>query len=510
MYTVRIQDIDDRIDAEFYNPLALATETKIKALGKSTKLGALISEGYRVVYHGTDSTNGLPPEKLLPFLSPTKIDDQGAIDFASIDQLPLYYRTDYPKGLAQAGELLIEVKGNVSKVGVVPESFPENLMISGSLYKASFSDGTDSRYVLAFLKSSHGQILKNRLTSNTIINYIAKDALYSIPLFSADVQVQRYIGDKVRQAERLRAWAKKLRQIVDSRLDELGYSSMATPLAVNRVGVEQLENRLDPRPYRSHYIELAKRLSYGRSSRLSELASLSSGCPVSSDDFVEKGPVPLIRIRNIGIDDFIALDTSVDEAFYAREVKYRAVEEMIVLGMDGIFRAQFFIAEDLPILVNQRVAMLTATGIRPELMCHWLNRNEGQMQLEQWAVKTTVEHTSLSDIGRVRIPRLDTSEEDILADQLMSARLAYRYSHYLTQSAKLLVESLIDGQLTEADLIAAQQALNRGEDHLDRALLTHLNTDGFNGQRPALFPDLDQLYVLLAQEQEQEQEQEQA
>ncbi|WP_370262088.1 restriction endonuclease subunit S, partial [Limnobacter sp.] len=209
MYTVRIHSqLEDRLDAEFYNPEALKTVQKIDGLGKTQRLGQVISDGYRVVYHGTDSVNGIAEEKLLPFLSPTQIDDQGNIDFNSVDKLPLYYKDDYPKGLAVAGELLIEVKGNVSKVGVVPEEFPKYLMVSGSLYKASFNAETNSRYVLAFLKSKHGQVLKNRLTSNTIINYIAKDALYSIPLFVAEADVQKYIGDKVRQAERLRAWAK--------------------------------------------------------------------------------------------------------------------------------------------------------------------------------------------------------------------------------------------------------------------------------------------------------------
>jgi SRSO17 transposase len=63
--------------------------------------------------------------------------------------------------------------------------------------------------------------------------------------------------------------------------------------------------------------------------------------------------------------------------------------------MDGEFRAQVLIEAELPQHVNQRVAMLKATGIRPELLCAWLSRVEGQHQMNRWAVKTTVEHTSL-------------------------------------------------------------------------------------------------------------------
>ncbi len=211
MYTVRVnKELDDRLDAEFYNPAALETIVKLEKAGSVETLGNLIEDGYRVVYHGTDSINGLTEEELLPFLSPTQIDDQGSIDFSSTDKLPLYYKEKYPRGLAISGELLVEVKGNVSKVGIVPDFFPQNLMISGSLYKATLKNSANPLYILAFLKSKHGQTLKNRLTSNTIINYIAKDALYSIPILFPNPFTQKYIGNKTRQATRLRAWAEKL------------------------------------------------------------------------------------------------------------------------------------------------------------------------------------------------------------------------------------------------------------------------------------------------------------
>ena len=152
--------------------------------------------------------------------------------------------------------------------------------------------------------------------------------------------------------------------------------------------------------------------------------------------------------------------------------------------------------------VNQRVAMLTATDIRPELLTHWLNRPEGQMQLNQWAVKTTVEHTSLSDIGRVHIPRLEQDIEDQLANKLLSARFAFRYSRFLLTSAKFLVEALIEGQLDESQLIAAQEALQTGNDNLDRRIMSRLKTDGVDGKGQTLFADLDELHRLLIQAEE--------
>ncbi len=48
-----------------------------------------------------------------------------------------------------------------------------------------------------------------------------------------------------------------------------------------------------------------------------------------------------------------------------------------------------------------------------------------------------------------------------------------------------------------ADLIIAQQALQAGDDGLDRAMLARLTTDGLDGSRAPLFPDLDRLTALL-------------
>ena len=500
MYKVRVlQEIDDRLDAEYYNPAALSTLKKMETKGTVTTFGNLVDEGYRVVYHGTDSINGLKNSDLLPFLSPTQIDVNGSINFEDTEKLPLYYKDKYPKGLGKTGEILVEVKGNVSKVGIIPSAFPKNLMISGSLYKATLAPKrVDSHYVLAFLKSKHGQILKNRLTSNTIINYIAKDALYSIPVIEFKEKAQKYIGNKVRQAEKLRTWAKLLRTSVDNHLNSLNLPINEPPALLNRVSAQTMEDRLDPRPYRTHYLCLVHEIEKLPHDSISALVELASGCPVSSKDFLENSGIPLIRIRNIGFNDFIGLDTGVNRDVYRNAAKYHARDKMIVVGMDGIFRSQFFISDELPMLVNQRVAMLSPQKIRGELLTHWLNRPEGQMQLNQWAVKTTVEHTSLSDIGRVLIPRLNESLENKLADDLLNARLAYRYAKFLTTIAKTLVEALIEGQLTERQLIEAQQALEDGDNSLDQVILSKLSSEGYaiEGATP-LFSDMDELYSLL-------------
>lgn len=66
----------------------------------------------------------------------------------------------------------------------------------------------------------------------------------------------------------------------------------------------------------------------------------------------------------------------------------------------------------------------------------------------------------------------------------------------LCAAARLIVEQLIEGTLSESDLITAQKALEAGDRSADRAILQSLRR-GDAPDAPPLFPDLDALYALL-------------
>lgn len=508
MYAVRINSqLEDRLDAEFYNPEALKTVQKIDALGKTKRLGQLIADGYRVVYHGTDSINGIPEEKLLPFLSPTQIDDQGSIDFSAADKLPIYYKDDYPKGLAVAGELLIEVKGNVTKVGVVPEEFPKHLMVSGSLYKASFKADTNSRYVLAFLKSKHGQILKNRLTSNTIINYIAKDALYSIPLFAADSAVQKYIGDKVRQAERLRAWAKLAETHVNRYHQKLVPQQTGLDFAkrVRVVSPARMSERLDAHFYPG-VVDEYLHLHQGKFKQLGKLCTtIYNGQTQPETD--SSNSCKQITVTNLS-SSFLG-GTPRDVEAPAKKEKFLKVYDIL---MCNAAHNKSYIGKDLT-FVHSEAAILPST----EVMAIRVDRDQvpssyvraylltklGYVQIQS-TIRGITAHSYPDDMALLDIYVPDVADKDkeewfACDEKLALAGKACAVATQLTHAAKLLVEALIEGQVTETELIAAEQTLQAGSDQLDRRVLNRLKTDGVDAQGPALFGDLDELYQLLTQ-----------
>lgn len=488
--------IEDRLDARYNAPLAVETRKKILTSGIQT---GTVGSFYNLVCGPFGSTltsdeHNAKGEVLL--IQPTNISGDLFSDTSSwrITKKSLIEKDlkTFPQGT-----LLFARVGIYPHVGIIPQGIGL-CTISSSMIAGLPKRHLDAHYFVAFFKCRLGNILLNaaqKVTAQpTIGTTEIANTLVSIPRG----YTQKYIGNKVRQAEKLRAWAKRLRTSVDDHLNSLNLPINEPPALLNRISAQTMEDRLDPRPYRTHYLYLVREIEKLPHDSISTLVKLASGCSVSSNDFLENSGIPLVRIRNIGFDDFIGLDTGVSQDVYQDATKYQAKEKMIVVGMDGIFRSQFFLSDELPMLVNQRVAMLSPQNIRGELLTHWLNRPEGQMQLNQWAVKTTVEHTSLSDIGRVLIPRLDKSLENKLADNLLNARLAYRYAKFLTQVAKNLVEALIEGQLTEQQLIQAQQALEDGDNSLDQTILSKLSAEGYaiEGATP-LFSDMDELYSLL-------------
>lgn len=479
MYKVRVlQEINDRLDAEYYNPAALSTLKKMETKGTVTTFGDLVDEGYRVVYHGTDSINGLKDSEVLPFLSPTQIDANGSINFEDADKLPLYYKDQYPKGLGKAGEILVEVKGNVSKVGIVPSAFPKNLMISGSLYKATLNPRrVDSHYVLAFLKSKHGQILKNRLTSNTIINYIAKDALYSIPVIELKEKAQKYIGDKVRQAEQLRVWAKRLEGMADSKIKDLFHFNFVDSLTLKpRRMKQQVLSAVSLAPEFARATD--SQMTFRNSSKLSNFISkCKCGDPIKSEDRV---PGPYFYYGASG-----PIDTHTEFNFNG---KYLIIAQDGSIGCANVADGKFW--------ANNHVWVLKVKDEYDiESICRFLDKH-----FPCWKGVTTgsvVPKVTSENLLNILIP-IDVAKNREIGSKLRLAVTMAAYAKKLTASAKTLVEALIEGQLTEQQLIQAQQALEDGDNSLDQVILSKLSAEGYaiEGATP-LFSDIDELYSLL-------------
>lgn len=330
----------ERLDPNFYQPSLVENDKLIKSKGwvelQSLYEASGIGNTSAVERYYSEAADSIP------YIS-GKVIKSFNIDLDECQRISLdSHKNELTKSALKPTDVLVIRKGDMGNACVVPSEVNEANCSSEVIY-LKMKASSDPYYLVSYLNCDQGQKAFKRLGRGTIIPGVSLLDVPRLPIPKVSEFVQKYIGDKVRQAEQLRAWAKLLRTSVDAHLNSLNLPINEPPALLNRVSAQTMEDRLDPRPYRTHYLCLVREIEKLPHDSISTLVELASGCPVSSNDFLENSGIPLVRIRNIGFDDFIGLDTGVSQDVYQDATKYQAKDKMIVVGMDGIFRSQFFI-----------------------------------------------------------------------------------------------------------------------------------------------------------------------
>ncbi|MEI9978412.1 MAG: hypothetical protein WDN23_05325 [Edaphobacter sp.] len=136
----------------------------------------------------------------------------------------------YPQGRVRTGEILIEVKGSAEKVAIVPDDFPIETLVTGSLFKLTVDPSVvDAHYLLSYLLSKYGKGFRERCLTNTLIGFVSKEELYAIPVPLPAKDEQKRIGDIVRKGiARHSAYLSLIRDAETLIADKLGLHDLDT------------------------------------------------------------------------------------------------------------------------------------------------------------------------------------------------------------------------------------------------------------------------------------------
>jgi type I restriction enzyme S subunit len=171
----------------------------------------------------------------------------------------------------------------------------------------------------------------------------------------------------------------------------------------------------------------------------------------------------------------------------------------VIFSIVGTLGLTAIVDEQTTGVMSRGIAKVKSKILPNYYLKAFFKTNYFQSQLERHSVGSVQRGVYLSALEQIIVPVFDAQTHEQLAMKEKLADDMFRTSNSLTQAAKLLVEALIEGQLDEYQLIAAEQALQSGNDLPDRQILNRIKTDGVDGQGQALFSDLDQLYSLLEQ-----------
>jgi len=446
-----VQSSFGRFDAEFYRPENLDAYNKITSRQYEV-LGQLAEDGYRVVY---ENTKILPPERVAAdsarFLQATNISANGlSIDHQSTGYVGISDWIRYPKGRIRIGELLIEVKGQAEKVAIVPHGFPERTLVSGSLFKLAIDPSKISPwYIFTYFSTQHGRMLRDRLKTNTLIGFVSKPQLYSIPVFIPESVVDQVsIANMAEKAFHLLSEGEALYTQAQQLLEfELGLNKLLFDKPVGytaRFSELELSRRFDSEHYYPAFENLKANLPKGV--RLVPLGPLLNSCQRGKQPIYSAHGLPVLNSKHI-LENKITLEGN----RYAKPnpVPSLQIQHGDVLingtGRGTIGRTAPYLIDEHQAIPDNHVTILRSATLDPAYLSFYLNSQAGKLQVEKYQRGSSGQLELYPfDIRKFQVWEAPQPIQQQIRRLYDQATESARQSRELLDQAKSRVEQLIE------------------------------------------------------------------
>ena len=432
----------NRFDPEYFNRTALLAQQR---LADSPTLGELVRDGYRVVYESTNAIDrevgiraGLPFFLQSSDISTPFIDAEAMVCVSEDDWIR------YPKGRIRAGELLIEVKGKAEKIAIVPDDFPDKTLVTGTCFKLTTKEA-DDRYVLtAYLTCKYGQALKERLKTNLLVSYLAKDDLYSLPVPRISVELREAIKSVFQQCFSLHTHSRSLLvEAEQTLLRAVGLKNWQPPepLTYTRPSRDAFAaGRLDAEYFAPRVVELLNRLN-------KDGLTISAVAPARHERFI---PGTTDSFDYIEIGGVRADGTAVSESVPHTEAPSRATwlvksGDVVTSTVRPIRRLSALIApEQDGHVCSSGFVVLQSTTIPPEVLLTYLRLPPVCELLDLHTSASLYPAISEVDLLGMPIPHIGTTTQTQIVESVRAAQASHRRAAELLEAAKRAVEIAIE------------------------------------------------------------------
>ena len=507
--------LGDRIDATYYRSEYIANELRLHESGLDVvPLSSLVTSGRRAVYFDTSTREeSAAPTDWLPFLT---ADDFGAdgffLNLNSRRRVSPDFGSRYPNGRLRVNELLVKVKGP-NQITAYNEREPDrSVLVSGTIWGALVRRAlVDPYYLVTALSSTYAATARTRVRTNLNVEFLSPTDLMSLDLpLPRSKDSQTYIGNKVRQALRLRECANRIDMTAELALASALGSDPSKWVADceaagmwpnggfrTRVSFDNIRGRIDPAGYHPELRAIGKRARSTNAlfRRLPDVASIvTEQRKRIASDAQCNAYISILHVDERGVVDMTAAAAHRPDS----DGRLCLAGDVLLSGINpaanrvGVCRDVAGVAACSPefsILVSNH-------DIHPHYLAFVLRSKPCLRQLIHLGQGTS------SSRRRIEEAELETLWVPIIANSgvvgaaLSNAQSYRQFSSRLIDTAKVLVEQLINRSISDEQLSTAQHALDRGDRSLDRAILSRLTEDGLDiARKPPLFADLDALYA---------------
>ena len=272
-----------------------------------------------------------------------------------------------------------------------------------------------------------------------------------------------------------------------------------------RVKPEILEHRLDCGFYNPKGLAASKKLmSHLPVKPLSALVDQSRTITngVRGPEWAETN-YKMIRLQDC--DDWVVNHesaASISQRQFEENRRCKLQPNDVVVAVGGYIGNAAVVVEQCQAVIGQHSAVLPdpeKSDMDSRFLLAYLNSRFAEDIFSRYVSGTVQAGINLQDLRELPAPSPSYQAQKYIGDKVRQAELLRTLADSLISTSKLLVEALIENQINEGYLIAAQNLLQSGDNNLDRSILARLKTDGLDGDGQPLFPDLDALYALLAQ-----------
>ena len=507
--------IDSRIDSEYYEPAVFVHLEKLARWHPrpmSDFVDDIRSEPpIHTDHYGSDGIH---------IVSPTNFTDF-QIDLSSTNKLARQHKSLFTEFLLQPGRLLYALVGDVGHACVVPDPAPEAIS-----YRRTANvklKGIDPYFVCCFLNIPSGSVQLKRMTTGVIQDQVRLEDSAGVLLPTVDEKVQKYIGDLLRTAERLKnrsshllsSATKLVERLVDRTTTEKEIALNGLDASTHEPYQQQdnsarvmhtrprcsdLTNRIDAWYYQPHLVAAYEKITEsGCCQTLAEVIDperdVKGGATPLGAEYSKQGTVRFYRTSDVsGLAVQVTGSVFLSDEQDREMSRSRLAEGDVLLTITGadFGHAGAITKHHLPGNISQHSVRFRPT-IDESYLVAYLESKYGQLMLWRQAYGATrpaIDYPGVKSL-LIRVP--DPSVQRIIGDAVRCGVLAREYAMSLISAAKLVVEALIEGKVSDAELKAAQ---DDRESNLE--LLRRLTPKGLDvaGDRP-LFDDFEGLQKMI-------------
>lgn len=456
------EKIEDRIDC---NPYKVEYMEKEKVLKENLPYQTM----EQLLRSSKDLTGGATPlganylNEGVRFIRTQNV-ERNYIDLKDVVYISEEDNKKLKRSILQENDILLTITGaDFGRIApVTKECLPAN--INQHSVRIHFKENIDPYYVSVFLNSIYGQSQIFRYSVGATRSAIDYTSIKNIKIPISSAEIQKYIGDKVRKAQKLREEAKRLKKdaedilIAEIYINQILEESNSINKKYMWVNNCDVESRIDSEYYSPEYLHYKEILKNNNVDliKINEIAeSIKTGTTPKSEYLTEEvQKVLFLRVNNIGDSiinkkDMLYLKNNCN----GEKIKFTNKNDILVSIAGTIGRSAVVDFENC--MTNQNVASITlnnSCNVNPYYLSMYMNSYAGKISLERTSTQATVKYINNELLGDIEIPVINLEKQKEIEKKVLEYKDKKEKSEKLIQEAKQDVEDLIEGNFDKSKL----------------------------------------------------------